>query len=250
MNIIKKIYDRIMLDKDYRQQLESFPILEMEPGHFEKILKTLEDITQEEVQEMNDMLAEAKEHHLNIFNKFGIISEECAIFYDFDAGESTIFTYRKNLDELIGIFPTENPEGIVGQHFDKKMRAAEVSTDNIFKEILQLNCLVSVTFINQINASKDKFIIECTPRTTKSTKSIYSKKKKYRLITSKVFHSIVNPDALGSKKCEHARRGHWRHYTSDKYVNKKGQKAWINAVWIGETECEKDNIHYKVRLDL
>lgn len=46
----------------------------------------------------------------------------------------------------------------------------------------------------------------------------------------------------------HERRGHWRNYRSDRYVNLKGQRRWIDDIWIGQSEGKVGNKFYRVLL--
>jgi hypothetical protein len=53
----------------------------------------------------------------------------------------------------------------------------------------------------------------------------------------------------GSRKSPHWRRAHYKHLTSDFYVNKKGSTVLIPATWIGEEQVQRGNRMYRVLLD-
>ena len=48
----------------------------------------------------------------------------------------------------------------------------------------------------------------------------------------------------------HDRCGYWRRYHNDRFVNMKGKRRWIDAIWVGPHEKTIGNKKYKVRLDL
>jgi len=54
----------------------------------------------------------------------------------------------------------------------------------------------------------------------------------------------------GSTVAPHERRGHWRTFHSERFKNVRGQKRWIEAMWIGPSEAIIGKNKYSVRLDL
>lgn len=116
--------------------------------------------------------------------------------------------------------------------------------------------LASTAFsIDQINNSRDVFIMEesvAGRRFKPKNKNKYENKTKYRIIKPVDFvrKYLKRDDVEGTKKCDHFRRGHWRTFRSDRYKNVQGDRTWIDAVWIGESEATMKNVRYKIRLDL
>lgn len=109
--------------------------------------------------------------------------------------------------------------------------------------------------IDQINNSRDVFIMEesvAGRRFKPKNKNKYENKTKYRIIKPVDFvrKYLKRDDVEGTKKCDHFRRGHWRTFKSDRYKNVQGDRTWIDAVWIGESEATMKNVRYKIRLDL
>lgn len=50
---------------------------------------------------------------------------------------------------------------------------------------------------------------------------------------------------------EYIKRGHWRTYTHPRYSEeRRAQRQWIDAHWVGEREAVHQGVRYKVRLDL
>ena len=57
------------------------------------------------------------------------------------------------------------------------------------------------------------------------------------------------PEEPGTSKCPHERRGHFRTFHSERFVYVKGQRKWIDAMWIGPSESIVRNTRYRVVLD-
>lgn len=113
--------------------------------------------------------------------------------------------------------------------------------------------VLAVTKINNI----EKFVIEVTPKSLPRKASSKSGiRKKHERITYLVegateFRSRgdLKPVKSGGKRGPYWKRGHWRHFEKDYFVNKKGTKTWIKPVWCGETTYEKGGKIYRVILD-
>lgn len=120
--------------------------------------------------------------------------------------------------------------------------------------LLQSFALISFV-IDKINSCRDIFIMEeavAGRRFKPKNKNKYENKTKYRIIKPVDFvrKYLKRDDVEGTKKCDHFRRGHWRTFRSDRYKNVQGDRTWIDAVWIGESEATMKNVRYKIRLDL
>lgn len=54
----------------------------------------------------------------------------------------------------------------------------------------------------------------------------------------------------GQTRAPHERRGHFRRFTAERYVNVQGQIRWVEACWVGPREAVLGPNKYVVRLDL
>lgn len=91
-------------------------------------------------------------------------------------------------------------------------------------------------------------------KTKKKNTSIF-RIHKPREIRNRYFKSTnVNvSEDCNSLKVGQERRGHWRHFKSDRYINMKGKRIWIDPYWAGPTtfvDSNDPNKRYIVRLDL
>jgi hypothetical protein len=62
--------------------------------------------------------------------------------------------------------------------------------------------------------------------------------------------NLARPEHEAGKRAPHERRGHWRRFRAERYREKRGQVAWIEACWIGEREAVLGPNKYVVRLDV
>jgi hypothetical protein len=62
---------------------------------------------------------------------------------------------------------------------------------------------------------------------------------------------LENPDMNydGYHKRPHERRGHYRRFRAERYINVRGKRKWIESTWIGEFEAIVGRRQYKVILD-
>jgi hypothetical protein len=124
--------------------------------------------------------------------------------------------------------------------------------------LIQRNITYVLRYLALLNY-RDMFIVE-TEHFTKPGKKRIKGRSTYhvstpRLIKKKIYNGTsVNKNGDGTPlKVGQERRGHWRTFRSDYFVNKQGETKWIKAYWAGPTSFNdpKDpNKHYIVRLDL
>jgi len=138
-----------------------------------------------------------------------------------------------------------------------------VYDDPVSSMIATLLADVAISVHGMLAAMADtkKFIFEERP--AKPFKP--TKKRKSPLLHERSLFTVLSPKdcrrylrvkdpehvpAKGSKKAPHERRGHYRTYRSDRYVNKKGKTVYIAPIWVGQSETERGGKVYSVRLDL
>ena len=136
-----------------------------------------------------------------------------------------------------------------------EIRRAECKTAGI--DCIMTEAFYSIMTIN----SPDRFVMEIssTKPPKDSHKHPYSHERPcYTLIRPQEIRKYIPRDSAsedddtgrpGTKKCPHVRRRHFRHLTSDHWVNKKGQHIIIPAMWVGPAEAVVGNKKYKVLLD-
>lgn len=102
----------------------------------------------------------------------------------------------------------------------------------------------------------NKFILEITPNKIREPKKNriprFHERKIFTMLEPGVIRKKLGLPTveIGGQKSPHERRGHWRTLTSEFYKEKRGQRIWIGAIWVGPSEAMIGNKLYKVRLDL
>jgi len=129
-----------------------------------------------------------------------------------------------------------------------------INTD-LFKHITELQEIFmhGISLIAKFSTEPKFFVVE--------THNI-TKRKKRTLISDKAYYKILHITNIRKnyiKSSEHTsetsrssyeRRAHLRTYKHPRYINVQGTTVLIKTTWVGPTEVIKENILYKIRIDL
>ncbi len=132
--------------------------------------------------------------------------------------------------------------------------------DKIIRDVFEVTTQYVLEYLSIIN-NQEYFIVE-----NKTTYRMPGGRKKKTI--SKSTFTIDKPREIRKRyvgthdyldgngkplKIGLERRGHWRNFKSDYFVNMKGKSKWINPVWVGPSsfvDQNDPNKRYIVRLDL
>jgi len=124
----------------------------------------------------------------------------------------------------------------------------------VLAAMAEANAMIALLYLSQIN-SIDYFILEETPSKQphlhKDRILRSHERPQYCILRPRAIRQIVqlaDPEEEHGHKAPHERRGCWRTYRDDRYVNVKGKRVWIHATWIGDDEAIVGNRKYRVIL--
>lgn len=274
------LYDKFFQITD-NKKMEDFPIFEIDADFQDKFDKATDDNLH--IQMWDLVLGK---NGSNIFDKMCFHIDEGdnkdLFFIDYAHDFVCIFSRQKAKDNIYVycrfIFEIKenehkcsNPacsQGIINlkhvSYFDENMNTLRYENSLEFLEerrelaetILHIVCGRVAFSIKEINSAKEKFVMEVIPKKHNKEKvnKKYNKKNKYRMISAVNFIKLTKENNVieehERKMCEHMRRGHYRTFTAERYVNKKGERIWVDAIWVGDSEATTKGIKYKIRLDL
>ena len=99
-----------------------------------------------------------------------------------------------------------------------------------------------------------KFVFERTNTKVKSNgKKIprYHQRPVFTVLKPHDIRKVMNVHSKSGRKVSgHDRRGYYRTYHNERYVNMIGKEQWIDPIWIGPSEKLIGNKKYVVRLDV
>ena len=136
----------------------------------------------------------------------------------------------------------------------REMHFSNMDSDmqNKTRSMYQSSTELATMCVHYINHPK-KFILE--ERLNKKEKET----KKIKRSHMRPKYTLLSPTDIRKRMsivCEtgrtvsgHDRRGCWREYKNERYVNMKGKKQWINSTWVGPQESSVGNKMYKVLID-
>lgn len=178
-----------------------------------------------------------------VLNAFSVIYDEGEGAYDLQIVGNTVFPKD---GECYSIYDLDDLAEYNQQEETKATR------NGMGREILKLFLMLD----------SRNFILEEQPKKIRKA----TKKKgawKFPRAHERSIFTILRPRIIREKiglpslakgqegvKTPHERRGHWRTYRDDRFVNKQGKRQWIDATWVGHAEAQIGNKFYKVRLDL
>ena len=118
------------------------------------------------------------------------------------------------------------------------------------------NILTAMEEIALLN-SQSNFVLEVSPKKIREPKRDKiprsHERKQYTLLSPSAIRETMRIDGKaeeGIKISGHERRGHYRTLRSEVFKHRKGDRIWINPVWVGPNESVIGGKTYKVRLDV
>jgi hypothetical protein len=149
-----------------------------------------------------------------------------ATIIDFSDKTATIVPYDKSIESEYEIFEIR---------------------DVVYTTVSKLS--PALMYLNQ----PKKFIFEFHPTNMKPSKKKIARsdrRKTYTVLRPNEIRKIMRTHAeSGRTVTGHDRRGHWRHFNSERFINNRGSRKWIDAVWVGPKEAVIGNKKYRVVLD-
>lgn len=136
-------------------------------------------------------------------------------------------------------------------------RALEREIPDNFRSPQLCNFVTALEEVERFN-SPDRFILERTmvrvPRSHQNGPKILRshERPQYTILKPseiRIRMGLPEPQHDHASPRPHERRGHWRVFQDERFVHVKGQKKWIDPMWVGPSESVVGKHVYKVLLN-